>query len=516
MPKLFMRLAARLALATAGLAVTLPVTAQIDTARVDSGTVQGVVGDGIASFKGIPFAAPPVGELRWRAPQPVAAWEGTRAADRFGPSCMQAERMMTFLSAPPEISEDCLYLNVWTPADAPGEQLPVMVWIYGGGFSAGTTSSAAYDGTALAEAGVVLVSVNYRIGPFGFFAHPELADDADAASGNQGMADLIAGLEWVQRNIAAFGGDPGNVTIFGESAGAFAVSMLAASPRAARLFHKAIAQSGASFAPPGVDDEVAAARTEAVRFLRELGADSLAEGRALDAQVIQESMGQGLSSRFRPVADGDIVPRDIHARYSEGRFNDTPVIVGSNSDEGASFSGAPVAAGDFEARIREQFGEQADAILAAYPHSTDSEAQRSMRDLQRDESFAWPAWAWARQQAQHGEHEAYVYYFDHRTPSSPEGAAHAAEIRYIFGTLHTQGEPRPEDLDMASLIRSYWVNFARTGDPNGAGLPQWPAFRTDAPRAMVFDEEPDAETLPNLDKLEAFEQVFDARREALE
>ena len=511
MPKSFMRLA----IAAASLAVTLPVTAQIDTARVSSGTLQGVVDDGIASFKGIPFAAPPVGDLRWRAPQPVEPWEGTRAADRFGPSCMQAERMMTFLSAPPEISEDCLYLNVWTPADAPGEQLPVMVWIYGGGFSAGTTSSAAYDGTALAEEGVVLVSVNYRIGPFGFFAHPELANEPNAAPGNQGMADLIAGLEWVKRNIAAFGGDPNNVTIFGESAGAFAVSMLAASPRADQLFHKAIAQSGASFAPPEVDDEVAAAHAEAVRFLGELGAESLAEGRALDAQVIQDAMGQGLSGRFRPVADGTIVPRDIHTRYSEGLFNDTPVIVGSNSDEGASFSGAPVTAAEFEPRIREQFGEQADAILAAYPHSTDAEAQRAMRDLQRDERFAWPAWVWARQQARHGEHDAYVYYFDHRTPSSPEGAAHAAEIRYIFGTLHTQGEPRPEDLEMASLIRSYWVNFAGNGDPNGPGLPQWPAFRADAPKAMVFDEEPGSETLPNLDKLEAFEQVFEGRREAL-
>src|SRR5690606_30861266 len=279
-----------LAVMAAGAALALPAAAQVRTADVTGGTVEGVTADGVTSFKGIPFAAPPVGELRWRAPEPLEPWDGVLRADTFGPSCMQAESMMAFLAAPPVISEDCLYLNVWTPARDAGERLPVMVWIYGGGFAAGSTASPSYAGTEIAKNGIVVVSIAYRVGPFGFLAHPELSEESGTGSGNYGLLDLIAGLGWVRDNIAAFGGDPGNVTIFGESAGGYAVSMLAASPLAAGLFHKAISQSGASFSTPrtgprapGLDmPSLAIAEAEGQAFIEVLSGANIAATRAPD------------------------------------------------------------------------------------------------------------------------------------------------------------------------------------------------------------------------------------------
>src|SRR5262245_7465357 len=231
-------------------ALSLAANAQVTTARVSGGQVEGTATNGVASFKGIPFAAPPVGDLRWKKPQPVAAWSGAKKASAYAPACMQDPNMLKFIGSPDGVSEDCLYLNVWTPAKTASERLPVMVWIYGGGFAAGATSSVTYDGTRLAEKGVVLVSVAYRVGPFGFLAHPDLSRESGKGSGNYGLQDMIAGLEWVKANIAAFGGDPRNVTIFGESAGGIAVSMLGASPAAKGLFAKAISESGGNFAPP--------------------------------------------------------------------------------------------------------------------------------------------------------------------------------------------------------------------------------------------------------------------------
>nr|MBO2515068.1 carboxylesterase [Gammaproteobacteria bacterium] len=514
-----------LVLATAGAVFALPAAAQIGTAEVTGGVVEGVTADGVTSFKGIPFAAPPVGELRWRAPQPLTPWDGVRRADAFGPSCMQAESMMAFLGAPPLISEDCLYLNVWTPARNANERLPVMVWIYGGGFAAGSTASPAYDGTELANKGVVLVSIAYRVGAFGFLAHPELSAESGTGSGNYGLLDLIAGLEWVRDNIAAFGGDPGNVTIFGESAGGYAVSMLAASPLAAGLFHKAISESGASFAPPRTGAlatgmnmaTLAVAEAEGKAFLERLGATNIAAARALDAAAIQQAQGPGLGTGFWPVADGHVLLGDSYELYAQGRFNDTPILIGTNSDEGALFvQQAQVSPADFEAQVRAQFGERADAILAAYPHGTPAEARRAAKNVQREALFAWPTWAWARQHDRYGENPVYVYYFDHRTPQTPEGANHADEIRYVFGTLTSAGglgEPRPADLAMSELLMGYWVNFAKTGDPNGPGLPAWPAFDADEQRVLVFDEATSARPIPNLRELEAMDEYFAWRRE---
>lgn len=508
-------------------AVTLGVVssalfAQVLNADVTGGKVQGSAADGVTAFVGIPFAAPPIGDNRWRAPQAVQPWEGVRKADAFGPSCMQAANMIAMMGAPPGMSEDCLYLNVWTPAKAANERLPVMVWIYGGAFSAGMTSSPTYVGTRLAQQGVVLVSVAYRVGPFGFLAHPDLSRESGHGSGTYGLLDQIAGLKWVRDNIAAYGGDPGNVTIFGESAGGIAVSMLAASPQARGLFHKAISESGSSFAPLRHGNEastnvppLAVAEKTGAEFLEKLGAKDITAGRVLTAEQIQGALGQGLGGGFWPVADGHVIPGDQYLLYESGKFNDTPILVGTNSDEGALFARPGVTTAAFAEQIRTGYGEAAETILAVFPHATDAEAAESGQDIFRDGVFAWGTWAWARLQTEKGKSKAFVYYFDHRTPQSPNGANHAAEIGYVFRTLNARGgAPRPEDLKMSELISRYWVNFARTGDPNGAGLPQWPAFDTKEQRAMVFDANPGARSLPNLDKLHAFDEYFAWRRAA--
>ena len=508
----------RACLAVAACVLSLTAAAEILTAKVTGGRVQGVAASNVAAFKGIPFAVPPVGELRWQKPQPVAAWQGVRAADAFGPSCIQDPAMLTFAQAPPGVSEDCLYLNVWTPAQSARERLPVMVWIYGGGFAIGTTGSALYDGTRLAEKRVVLVSVAYRVGAFGFLAHPELSRESGKGSGNYGLQDMIAGLQWVRDNIGAFGGDPGNVTIFGESAGGIAVSMLAASPYAKGLFHKAISESGGSFAPSrrateGGQNVPTLAVAEAVgeQFLGKLGAASIVAGRALPAQQIQQAQGPGLAGGFWPVDDGDVLPGDQYVLYSEGRFNETPVLIGSNSDEGALFIRGGVTRAAFEEQIRAGYGEHADELLAVYPHATDAEAVQAARDVFRDFAFAWPTWTWARLQSAKGRGAAYVYYFDHRTPQSPNGASHADEMPYVFRNLG--GATRPEDIAMSDLVSTYWTNFAKTGDPNGAGLPQWPAFSEKSQQVMFLDAASSARPVPNVAQLEAFEAYYAWRRE---
>ncbi len=505
-------------------AVAAPVSAQILTAKVAGGQVRGVAAEGITVFKGIPFAAPPTGKNRWRAPQPVQSWTGVKQADHFAPGCMQDAAMMRFIGSDAGVSEDCLYLNVWTPAKAAGAKLPVMVWIYGGGFAAGATSSPTYAGAELARLGVVQVNVSYRLGAFGFLAHPELSKESGKGSGNYGLLDQIAGLKWVRDNIAAFGGDPSNVTIFGESAGGISVSMLAASPAAKGLFERAISESGGSFAPPrsGANANapgenvptLAVAEARGRQFLEKLGAKDIAAARALPAEEILKAQGQGLGTGFWPVADGRVLPGDQYVLYSQGRFNDTPVLIGTNSDEGASFVRGKSAPADFEANVRAQYGVRADAILAAYPHATEQEASRSAQDLMRDSLFGWSTWAWAKLQTQHGRHKAFVYYFDERTPQTPEGAPHASELPYVFKTLDARGgKPRAEDRTVSDLMSRYWTNFAKTGDPNGPGLPRWPAYDPADQQAMVFGEHSGPQPYPNLGKLEAMDAYFAWRRE---
>ena len=495
--------------------------------RTQAGLVQGTLQDGVAVYRGIPFAATPVGNLRWRAPQPAVAWTGVRSADKFAPACMQVPIVNKDLGMESVTTdEDCLYLNVWTPAKSANEKLPVMVWIYGGGFTIGGTSMSLYDGMNLAKKGVILVSVAYRLGAFGFMAHPELTAEQGGYSGNYGLLDQIAGLQWVKRNIAAFGGDPSRVTIFGESAGGISVSMLSASPLAKGLFRDAISESGGNFAPEhrtgnegGENmDSLAAAEKIGTAFLTKLGAASIADARKKSAEEILKNSPPGLGTAW-PIFDGHVLPGDQYKLYEAKRYNDTPVLIGTNSDEGALI--VPLPKADVHQKsIHADYGEYADKILAAYPGGTDAEALRSSRDIFRDASFAWPTWTWARLQSKTGKGKVFVYYFSHRPPypNTPQfkdwGAAHAGELAYVFGNFTPTMPAAAADRTVSDEISSYWVNFAKKGDPNGSGLPKWPAFTNTSAQVMNLGDPSKAIDVPNLQKLEVLEGYFAWRREA--
>jgi len=508
------------------LAFAYSVAAQTPTpVRTQAGLVQGKMEGDVTVYKGIPFAAPPVGDLRWRAPQPPAAWKGVHAADKFAPACMQTPVVMPALGLDAlPVSEDCLYLNVWTPAKSPKDHLAVMVWIYGGGFSIGGTSLRQYDGEYLAKKGVVLVSIAYRLGPFGFLATPDLSAEDHGQSGNYGMLDQIAGLEWVKRNIAAFGGNPNRVTIFGESAGGIAVSMLAASPLAKGLFQGAISESGGSFAPARFSNEggenvppLSVAEKHGTSFLAKISAKSIADARKMTAEAILKASPPGTGGGFWPNLDGYVLPGDQYNLYEEGRYNDTPILIGTNSDEGALFV-ATTTAPAYEKSVHAGYGDYADKILAAYPSGSDAEALRSARDLARDSTFGWGTWTWARLESKRSKSKVYVYYFSHRPPypDTPQfkswGAAHGAEISYVFGNFTPSMPPTNEDRAVSDTVSSYWVNFAKTGNPNANGMPVWPAFSNAKPEVMNLNDPSKAIPLPNADKLKVLDGYYAWRR----
>jgi para-nitrobenzyl esterase len=495
--------------------------------RVESGLVQGTMEDGVTVYKAIPFAAPPLGDLRWRPPQAPVAWSGVRNAVQFAPACMQVPIVFEELGMDPvTTNEDCLYLNVWTPAKSASEKLAVMVWIYGGGFTTGGTSFSLYDGVHFAKKGVILVSLAYRLGAFGFMAHPELTTEQGGHSGNYGLLDQIAGLQWVKRNIAAFGGDPSRITIFGESAGGISVSMLSASPLAKGLFRSAISESGGNFAPEhqtGTEggenmDSLATAEKQGTSFLTKLGVVSVAAARKKSAEEIQKNSPPGLGTAW-PTFDGYVLLGDQYKLYEANRYNDTPVLIGTNADEGALL--VPFAKADaYQKSIHTSYGEYADKILTAYPGGTDAHALRSSRDLFRDTAFAWPTWTWARLQAKTGKGKVYVYYFSHRPPypNTPQfkdwGASHGGEIAFVFGNFTRAMPASASDRAVSDEISSYWVNFAKKGDPNGKGLPRWPAFNNTSGQVMNLDEPSKPIDVPNLQKLEVLDGYFAWRREA--
>lgn len=484
------------------------------TVAVSGGIIEGVNLEGVFAYKGIPFAAPPVGDLRWKSPQSVVPWEGIKKTDKFAPGPMQDTAFGAMLGGPQEISEDCLYLNVWTGAKKIDEKRPVMVWIYGGGFGIGMTSSPAYDGANLAKKGVVLVSVAYRLGPMGFLAHPELGAEANGGSGTYGIQDQIAGLKWIKENIANFGGDPGNVTIFGESAGGFSVFMLTASPMAKGLFHRAISESGGGLGPARMT--LAQAEELGKKYLSDIGAENIAAARALSAEEIQKNT-KGMGN-FWPVPDGITIPTNMYEIYETGAFNDTHVLIGSNSNEGGLFVNQPLNSESFKAMVKGQYAAAAEEILKAYPHATDAEATQSAKDLMRESTFAWPTWAWAKLHSRKSGNRAYLYYFDHRTEGIPGGANHAAEIPYVFSNLGGPGPMNskpatPADIALSELIGAYWVNFAKTGNPNGEGLSNWPAFNENDQMVMYIDGETGAKKHPDLDKIMAFDVYFTKLRE---
>ncbi|HXA76937.1 MAG TPA: carboxylesterase/lipase family protein [Candidatus Acidoferrales bacterium] len=492
--------------------------------RTDAGPVQGSVENGITIYKGIPFAAPPLGDLRWRAPKPAAPWKDVLQADKFAPACMQVPVVMPALGLDAlTVNEDCLYLNVWTPAKMPKDKLAVMVWIYGGGFTIGGTSLAQYDGRNLAKKGVMLVSIAYRLGALGFLASPELSAEQGGHSGNYGLMDQIAGLQWVKKNIAAFGGDPNRVTIFGESAGGIAVSMLAASPLAKGLFTGAISESGGSFAPPRLGNEggenvppLAVAERNGTAFLAKLGASSIGDARKKSADEILKSSAPGLGGSW-PNFDGYVLLGDQYKLYEASHFNDTPILIGTNADEGALFVPSITAAA-YESNVRAGFADYADKILAAYPAGSDAEALRSARDLQRDSLFAWSTWSWARLQSKTGKGKTYVYYFSHRPqyPDAPQfkswGAAHGSEIAFVFGNFAAAMPATDADKRVSDEVSSYWVNFAKAGDPNGSALPAWPAFTDANQQVMNLNDPSKAIPAPNLEKLQVLDGYYAWRR----
>ncbi|HEY4031474.1 MAG TPA: carboxylesterase family protein [Caulobacteraceae bacterium] len=498
-----------------------PARAEITQAAVTGGKVAGSAAAGVGEFKGIPFAAPPVGDLRWKAPQPVKPWSGVRQTTHFGDGCMQSGGGG---GAGPGIpySEDCLYLDVWTPAKAPGDKLPVIVWIYGGGFNSGATSNLLYDGANFAKRGVVFVSISYRVGPFGFLATPELSKENGHGSGNWGLLDQIAGLKWVQANVAKFGGDPSKVTILGHSAGGQAVSMLAASPMAKGLFRAVIAESGANFAPPQ-DTPFAGSNFMTARlaeangnaWLESLGAHNLAEARALAAPTVEKAQRNPGAPRFWPSIDGYVLTGDQVQLYKGRRFNDTPILVGDVSDEGAAFGRKTIEPAAFESEIRDGYGKSAADVLAAYPHATPEQATRAATMLRSDTGFDWHQYTWARLETAYGKNKAWMYWFDKPSAANPNGSAHGQEVGYVFGNLGVGGRAQPTDADRAlsARMQTYWVNFATRLDPNGPGLPAWPAFTSSQQQAMRFGVDPGPAQVAGLDKLKVLDAYYDWRRD---
>jgi para-nitrobenzyl esterase len=479
-------------------------------AKTASGELEGVVSaDGkVRTYKGIPYAAPPVGALRWKSPQPAPAWTGIRKAVEYGPRCMQGRVFDDMIFHDDGPSEDCLYLNLWIPAKPERKKLPVMVWIYGGGFVAGSSSEPRQDGGNLSKQGVIVVSFNYRLGMFGFFSHPELTKESGHnASGNYGLLDQVAALQWVKKNISTFGGDPANVTIFGESAGSFSVSALMASPLAKGLFRRAIGESGAFFGTTlGLKSRTETEKADAEFAKASLGTDSIEALRAKPADEILKATLKQPMRWFSPNIDGHFLPQGVKEIFAAGKQSPVPLIAGWNADEGnyrAIFEKDAATAQNFAARARTMFGAHADRFLKLYPAGDDAQARRSAQDLAGDQFIAFSSWKWMEMHQKTGKSSIYRYEFDQTLPqpadsgkSSAEGptAPHASEIEFVFGMLSSRKLPwRPEDRKVSDLMMSYWVNFAKRGNPNGPGLPQWPAYADkDGFRVMHLSADPQA------------------------
>ena len=477
--------------------------------KTANGMVEGIYDSGINTFKGIPFAAPPVGEFRWREPQPVTNWSGTLKTDKFGPRAMQLPLFgdMNFRSN--GVSEDCLYLNVWSPAQSADDKLPVLVYFYGGGLVAGDGSEPRYDGESMARNGVVAVTVNYRLGVFGFFSHPELTQESPhQASGNYGLLDQQAALLWVQKNIAAFGGNPDKVTIAGESAGSFSVSAQMASPISKNLFAGAIGESGSllgTFEPK----PLAEAEQQGVQFAKELGSSSLKELRAIPADKLLQATAKQQVLSFSPVIDGYFLPKSPSIIFSQGEQAMVPLLAGWNSAEmpyQVILQGQTPNLENYRQAVQKLYGDKADAVLKAYQPTHDEQVKQVATDLASDRFIGFGTWKWIDAQSQTSNKPVYRYFYtrprpqmraemgnavaglaggviksedkDSEVKKEPEvvGAVHSAEIEYAMGNLSTNRvyDWQPEDYKVSEILQAYFVNFIRTGNPNGLGLPEWP------------------------------------------
>ena len=516
-----------------------------DQVKTTNGMVEGTgpQSSGIRVFRGIPFAAPPVGDLRWKPPQPVADWEGVRAATQFGPRCMQQSVFgdMNFRSN--GMSEDCLYLNVWTPAASAADRLPVLVYLYGGGFRAGDGSEPRYDGESMARRGIVAVTVNYRLAEFGFFAHPELtSESAHHASGNQGLLDQAAALEWVKRNIAAFGGDPAQVTVAGESAGSISVSALMVSPAAKGLFARAIGESGAMFGPTLPPVPLAEAERLGSQFATALGARSLAALRALSTQQIFDAAAKRTGGAFPLTIDGYFLTKLPAETFAAGNQAHVPLLAGSNSQELGSralLGNDPATVDGFEQAVRRQFAERADDVFKAYAPSKPEDVEQAATDLASDRFIAYSTWKWMDAHGRSGSSPVYYYYYSHRRPAmtaamgnavpglaggvtaapntnasrppAPRGAVHSAEIEYAMGNLESNKvfDWTPDDFTVSRLMQSYFANFIKTGNPNGPGLPAWEAANSGAAvKRMRIDVEPRLEIETRAKRYEVLDKVY--------
>jgi para-nitrobenzyl esterase len=480
----------------------------------ESGTISGLRANGVSVYKGVPFAAPPVGDLRWRPPVHSAFWSGTRKADAFAPACMQVGVSMPGETAP-LVSEDCLYLNIWTPAKTAHEHLPVIVWIYGGGYINGSASMPLYWGDRLAQKDVIVVTVAYRLGPLGFLALPELTRESPHhSSGNYGLMDQIAALEWVQRNIAAFGGDPKCVTIAGQSSGSISVSILMASPLAKGLFQRAIGESGGLFEPLQLAPKflLANAERDGDKYAVSLGAASLKELRRLPAILLTGNAGGTVHAVIEPY----VLPLSPYEAFASGLQNDVPLLIGSNADEArAMVDVTHETAATFDSDLERSVGQLPPALVAAYPHATDEEARQAQLGLERDLRFGWDMWAWARLQAGTGKSPVFYYSFRQQPPFPAGsvyagwGASHFAELWYVFD--HLDQSPwnwTAGDRKLAEEMSSYWINFARSGDPNDQGLPPWPAF-TNAERKVQYLGDPiTVGSVANIYGLSVFDSVY--------
>ncbi len=483
--------------------------------RTDKGLVSGITdNNGITAYLGIPFAAPPVGDFRWKPPQPAAKWNGVKKADQLGASCVQAQPgsrlpwSEEFMTQGP-LSEDCLFINVWTPAKSTKDKLPVMVWIYGGGFTEGSGAVAVYNGTQLAKKGVIVVNMNYRVGPIGFLVHPDLTKESPHhSSGNYGLLDQIAALRWVKKNIAAFGGDPDKVTIFGQSAGAISVDNLMRSSLAQGLFVRAIAQSGPgilprNFLPGGVS--FADREQDGLKYAEARGAHSLVELRAIPAADFFKPLPGQPTAQLRgsTVNDGWVLNEDAPQHQ-------VPLIVGMVTGDASLGGGfepqaSPTVAG-YESDVQKTFGDMAPAFLKLYPVNADAEVPAEKKAIQLDRARV-SIDTWASDQVKRSG-TVYTYYFDRPIPwpAHPEfGAFHSSELPYIFENLKIFDRPwEAVDFKLSDTMSSYWSNYAKTGNPNGLGLPQWPAYKPDSHTTMELGEQTGAMPVAEPAKLDLF------------
>jgi para-nitrobenzyl esterase len=481
--------------------------------RIDSGLIEGVQENGVAVFKGIPFAAPPIGPLRWRAPQAPAAWSGIRLSDQFAPICMQRGAYPE--DAPPErMSEDCLYLNIWVPPHTAGSPLPVMVWIYGGGLMNGSASTPLYAGDMLARKGVIVVTVNYRLGVLGFLALPDLSRESpQQVSGNYGLLDQLTALRWVQRNIGAFGGDPTRVTVFGQSSGSISISALTTSPLAKGLFQRAIGESGGLFEPidlaPGF--KMVDAEQGGRAFVASSGAHTLRDLRAMPAEEV-------IKTRFIPhlIIDGYALQRAPYDTYREGRQNDVDLLIGSNAREGRLFlADQTITAANLHDVLDKDFSHPIVSLVGPGSVTNDQQARSVFVTFEGQMRFGWDMWTWARLQADAAKRSVFLYRFTQSPPYGAGdkyfgwGASHGMEMPYVFDHLDQQALPWTlADRRLASVMSTYWTNFAKSGDPNEPGLPTWPVFTASNPHAMLLGKTIAPGPIPDLTDLRRINRLY--------